>query len=126
MLPQMVRRLLLPSVFIIVTGFVLVQVFLAEVANSALVFYLTVTVELILIPALFMVLFPLALISALRERQWIWALVLALIAVLLVALPTLYAAQLNDSLTPFTHWVRQLPPPWSDVVAIGLWHGIWL
>lgn len=126
MLPQMVRRLLLPGVFLIITGLVLVLVFIGESANFALVFYLTFTVELILIPAVFVLILPMALIIALRSRQWIWALVLAVIAALLVALPTLSAAQLNDSRTPFAQWVRQLPSPWSDVVATTVWHGIWL
>ena len=60
--------------------------------------------ELILIPAVFVLIIPLALMIVLRARQWIWALVLAVIAVLLVALPTVYYAQLNDSRTPFAQW----------------------
>ena len=126
MLSQMVRRLLLPGAFIILTGFVSVLVFIGEGANFPLVFYLVAVFELILIPALFVLIIPMALLIALRAREWIWALVLAFIAVLLVALPTFVSAQLDDSRTPFAHWVRQWPSPWSDVVGTSVWHGIWL
>jgi len=126
MLPQMVRRLLLPGVFIIITGLVSVLVFVTSGAKFPLVFYPIVVFELLLIPALFVLIIPMALLIALRAREWIWALVLAFIAVLLVALPTFVSAQLNDSRTPFAHGVQQLPSPWADVAVTSLWHGAYL
>jgi|GEM_PF-6690845 len=122
-MPQrLLRRLFLPSVLVVTTSFVLALVSVSDSTPSLLYFAFAVF-HGYLAPAVLLLLAALALLVAVHERRWSWALVLTAVAAFLLALPFLHYLVLGYNRTPLAVQLQQWPFFWYATVGYSLWYG---